>query len=577
MAEQSYWGKYLSRRVTRRKAIAGTAALTASAAFLAACGGDDDDDDAGGGGTSGGSGSSSGDASGGGGAASGEPKSGGIARMNPVTPNDPAHFDLHQAADATISWLMTVYYNQLVRFSEQEEGRIDPDLAASWESPDELTLTFALNEANFHDGTPFTSEDAKVTIERVMDPPEGVVSTRQQQFVSVDSIETPDERTVVFHMAQPSASFMGVLAQMNIGIYAAKDILADPVWHMTNVNGTGPFKPDRIDQGSLYTTVKNPDYFVEGLPYLDGLEWHIIPEEVAEFAAFQAGNLDLIDTPIANVPDVEAMSDATLLKNAGTAFWRTTVATFKEPWIDERTWKAVALAVNRQDFNLAAYQGQSLIGAMGVPAGSSWSLTHEDLLQVPGYAGLGDGQESEMEPRWAEARKLFAAASIEEGRAVDLFGRDGSAAFQTHAEVVADGLRNAGLNPSINLFERGTYDERLTAGDYGDIAANSGSAVFPDPTPVFADTYADGGARNYQKVVVPEASDLWRQQEAELDPQRRDEIQREMQKAYLAKYPLATHCFTVTLQSFYNYVKDYGPLYGAFYQGRKFDRLWLDT
>jgi peptide/nickel transport system substrate-binding protein len=574
MAERGYWDKILNRRMTRRRTITAAGALTASAAFLAACGGDDDDD---GGSSDGGSGSSSGGSSGGGGgAASGDPKSGGVVRMNPVTPNDPAHFDLHQAADATISWLMTLYYNQLVRFSEQENGRIDPDLATSWESPDELTLTFALNEANFHDGTPFTSEDVKVTMERIMNPPEGVVSTRQQQFLSVDNVETPDDRTVVFHLGSPSASFLGVLGQINIGIYAAKDILADPVWHMTNVNGTGPFKPDRIDQGSLYTAVRNDDYFVEGLPYLDGAEWHIIPEEVAEFAAFQAGNLDLIDTPIVNIPDVEGMSNATVLKTAGTAFWRTTVATFKEPWTDERTWKAIALAVNRQDFNLAAYQGQSLIGAMGVPAGSSWSLTHDELLQIPGYAGLGDGQESDMEARWAEAKKLLSAASIEDGRAIDLFGRDGSSAFQTHAEVVADGLRNAGLNPSIGLYERGTYDERLTAGDFGDIAANSGSATFPDPTPVYADSYADGGARNYQRVVVPAADDLWRQQEAELDPARRDEIQREMQKTYLAKYPLATHAFTVTIQSFYNYVKDYGPLYGAFYQGRKFDRLWLD-
>ena len=64
--------------------------------------------------------------------------------------------------------------------------------------------------------------------------------------------------------------------------------------------------------------------------------------------------------------------------------------------------------------------------------------------------------------------------------------------------MVADGLRNAGLDPGINLYERGAYDERLAAGDFGDMAANSGNAAFPDPTPALANTYVEGASRNYQ-------------------------------------------------------------------------------
>jgi ABC-type transport system substrate-binding protein len=169
------------------------------------------------------------------------------------------------------------------------------------------------------------------------------------------------------------------------------------------------------------------------------------------------------------------------------------------------------------------------------------------------------------------------AASFPESRDIDLFGLSGSPAFENWAIVLADGVSHIGLTANITLHERGVYDERLAARDFGDLAANSRSAVFPDPTPVFADSYLDGSGRNYTGIVIPEVEDLFVKQESELDQERRFALQNEMQKAFLKVYPAEISVFTVTRQGMYNYVKEYGEAYGSFYQGRKYQYVWLDT
>jgi peptide/nickel transport system substrate-binding protein len=564
MNELSYWHKVLRERVTRRRALAGAGALTASAAFLAACGGDDDDD---GGGTTTGSGSAP--------RGTGDPKPGGVFRTDMIA-EDPAHYDLHQAASFGISEEFTLAYNQMVKFSETELGIVEPDLASSWEQPDNLTITFKLVEANFHDGTPFSSADVKATFERVKNPPANVVSVRKAWFEPVSRIETPDQRTAVFHLTRPSAFLFTGFGSHNMGIYSAKNLQADPLFPTKKENGTGPYMLDQVNQGSRYTFKKNPNYFVKGRPYLDRIEFNIIPEAVARFAAWRSKNLDMYSPQATDVAEVQGISDATYIKTGGTAYWVISVPTWKQPWNDDRIWKAIALAVNKDDFNKAQFLGTSSHGGP-MPPGSEWSLSEQDLLRVPGYKGLGDGKESTMDARWAEAKKLLSAASFDPRQERGLFSWD-TASFSVWAEVILDGLRNVGMeNVKLTLVDRGTYDERLSKRDYGDMAGNSRSAVIPDPTPVFADSYIEGAGRHYSGLVIPEVEDLFVKQEAELDHNKRFALQNEMQKKFLAKWPLDISVFTVTNEAIWNHVKDYGPIYSSMYQGRKYEGLWLDA
>jgi ABC-type transport system substrate-binding protein len=209
--------------------------------------------------------------------------------------------------------------------------------------------------------------------------------------------------------------------------------------------------------------------------------------------------------------------------------------------------------------------GRGFVGGP-LPPGTRFALSEQELEKVPGYKG-------DMEPRWAEARKLLAAAGVPEGTTVELMGRD---LFENWALVFADGLGKIGLKANITLHERGKYDERLAAKDYGDMSANSRTAVFADPTPVFGDNYVKGAGRHYTDLVIPEVEDLFVRQEQELDPDKRLALAKQMQKAYLDVYPAEIAAFVETRQAMYNNVKGYGELYGTFYASRKFQWLWLD-
>jgi peptide/nickel transport system substrate-binding protein len=105
-------------------------------------------------------------------------------------------------------------YEYLIEINAKT-GAIDPLLATSWESEDGKTWTFKLrDDVTFHDGSKFTSEDVKFTIERTQDPDVGHL--QRQDFSIVESIETPDDYTVVMHLSDSYPTFIYRLTDYNM-------------------------------------------------------------------------------------------------------------------------------------------------------------------------------------------------------------------------------------------------------------------------------------------------------------------------------------------------------------------------
>ena len=136
------------------------------------------------------------------------------------------------------------------------------------------TFTFRIKEGvKFHDGTPLTARDVKATYDRIVFPPEGVPSARKAFFNMVDSVEAPDDTTVVFNLKFPSGAFLPALATPFNWIYSKKDLDEHGYdWHRDNVNGSGPFKFVQHQPGAFVEGVRNDDYHHEGQPYLDGFK-----------------------------------------------------------------------------------------------------------------------------------------------------------------------------------------------------------------------------------------------------------------------------------------------------------------
>src|SRR5262249_57663614 len=101
-------------------------------------------------------------------------------------------------------------YSSSVSFNLYKVPEVEGDLAESWTvAPDLMTYTFKLHQGvQFHDGTTLPSADVKATYDRLRNPPQGVVSTRQATFGDIGTIESPDANTVVFKMKTVNASML---------------------------------------------------------------------------------------------------------------------------------------------------------------------------------------------------------------------------------------------------------------------------------------------------------------------------------------------------------------------------------
>src|SRR5919202_821203 len=208
-----------------------------------------------------------------------KPRRGGILRV--ALAGDPPSLDMHQEQTFLVTIPFSPVYNTLVMFDPHAYPKVIGDLAKSWTvSEDGMTYTFTLHEGvKFHDGSELTAADVKASWDKIISPPEGVVSPRKSENEFIKSIEAPDPYTVVFRLHYPAASFLPGIAHPANFIYAKKYLDQDPNYYKQKAIGNGPFKLKEYVHGSSIELVRNPDYWKKGLPYLDGAKYFIIKDD----------------------------------------------------------------------------------------------------------------------------------------------------------------------------------------------------------------------------------------------------------------------------------------------------------
>src|SRR5438093_12461231 len=222
-----------------------------------------------------------------------KPRRGGILRV--ALAGDPPSLDMHQEQTFLVTIPFSPVYNTLVMFDPHGYPNIIGDLAKSWTvSDDKMTWTFMLHQGvKFHDVSELTSADIKASWDKIVFPPEGVISVRRSYYQMIKSIEAPDRDTVVFHLHYQSASFLNMIAHPANFIYAKKHLDADIHYYKKNAVGTGPFKLKSYVHGSSIELERNPNYWKKGLPYLDGAKYFIITDDGARAKSMRAGRTDV--------------------------------------------------------------------------------------------------------------------------------------------------------------------------------------------------------------------------------------------------------------------------------------------
>lgn len=214
----------------------------------------------------------------------GEPKAGGTLYIGQDF--GPQSFDPHK----NIAWAsINIYesiYNGLVKWNNGESELI-PDLATSWEiSDDGLVYTFKIRQGvKFHNGREMTVNDVKFSLDRLRDP---AVSVHAAIYSAVEDVSVVDSETVQVTLSRP----FGTLLLFLVDRYAivpqeAVDTLeTEPV-------GTGPFMLDEYVLDQYVRLVRNPDYYEEGYPLLDAVEFKILGDEASKEAAMRSRSVDM--------------------------------------------------------------------------------------------------------------------------------------------------------------------------------------------------------------------------------------------------------------------------------------------
>ena len=445
----------------------------------------------------------------------------------------PPSYDGHRETTFAMLHPIAPHYSTLLRFDPQNYPKIVGDVAESWSiSKDALTYTFKIRRGiQFHDGSPLTSKDVKATYDKIIFPPEGVVSARQASYDLVKRVEAPDPYTIVFQLKHLSASFLANLASPWNFIYKADILAKDPRWYEKNILGTGPFTYVEYIAGSHWVGKKNPNYFLKGRPYLDGFKAIVIRDTAPRVAAVRSGQA-LIEFRGFNPA---ARDDIT--KSAGNKVavqetpWACNILVSlnneKKPFTDPRVRRALSLAIDRWGASTALSQisVMKFVGGLLRP-GSEFATPEAELSKLAGFGRNIDAARK-------EARRLLKEAGVAEGFSFTLKNRNVKEPYEVAGVYVIDQWRQIGLNVNHVQQEEGPYFTDFRQGNY-DAGIDFQCDFMDEPDlQLFRFLSNDKSPINYARYKDSALDDLYEKQSRATDLKDRLKILRQFEKRVL--------------------------------------------
>ncbi|MBI2910355.1 MAG: ABC transporter substrate-binding protein [Chloroflexi bacterium] len=495
-----------------------------------------------------------------------KPRSGGTLNISGrVTPE---HWDIHQATFASTLWPVGPVYSSLVRYDWANNEKLIPDLAEEWDVSQQGTLyTFTLRKGvKWHDGKPLTAADVKFSLDRIRKPPQGVASPRKSLLQSVREIETPDDYTVKISTDYVDASLLSVLALAWNGI-VPKHVIEEKGNMKTSVVGTGPFKFKGYSPGVSFEVVKNEDYFLKGLPYLDGITRYYLTDSAKRFAAFRAGQVDIVEYGSFTASQAEQMAkelpQVKIVDQQGVCETTLYLNTTRKPWDDVRVRKAVHLAFDRQQDIRIAMEGRGKAGWIFPPT-STYAIPEGDLEKLPGFRQPKDADV-------AEAKKLLADAGVPNGFKTDLVFRTGPT-YEPQPTFVHNQFGKLGIEVQLRTLDTAPFAEATSQGRF-DTAAVYFCTALTDPNDLL--TYFVGDdPRNYSRLKDAEVDQWFKEQSRTLDLNKRKDIAFKIQRKLLDTVPAIVLGWHAHIMGWYPKVRDYVPGLTT-YNNMDYYTVWL--
>jgi peptide/nickel transport system substrate-binding protein len=508
------------------------------------------------------------------------PKRGGVFRIRQAV--QPVHFDPHQTLAFPTMMALSYCMSRLVKVKAGPSvvpgtQPIEGDLAESWTQPNAITYVFKLRKGvRWHpkpplNGRELTADDVKYTYERFLgtkgNPNRSVLET-------IDKIDAVDTHTLKFTLKEPNAWFLDLLASTSTWIIAkeAVDKFGD-LKKAESVVGTGPWMLERYEPGTRLSFARNPNYFVPGLPYTDGLEVTIEPDPATGFANFIAGAYDFgpeygmvvrrIDLDVAKqkIPGLHTRDYIVLF---GGITW---MKLDQDPFKDVRVRRAMGVAQNwREILETNAWSQGHGSPNPAIPAAlKEWSIPIDQLPP--------EGRRL-YEPDPAAAKRLLGEAGHPNGLKVPVettagYGPD----YMDAVEVALRNWKSAGIETELKLKEYGAFVSSTILGKFEKLAVGLRGGT--TDVEAYLRVYLPGDPLNAGGVNDPKLTEMIRLQRRTFDAtKRRDvlyDIQRYVSQQAYYLFGASVNCVAAWKPS----VKNFGPNIGHDMGGRLV-AAWLD-
>lgn len=436
-----------------------------------------------------------------------------------------------EQAGPTVQWVaITQMFNGLYELNWNLE--LVPVLAESHEaSADGLTYTFKLHQGvTFHNGDAFTSEDVKYTFDWIMN--EENASTRSANFQLVESVEAPDESTVVVTLTEPDVTFMVNVAPTFIYPAAVHQEIGEEEFNANPV-GTGPFKLLEWNAQQRTLLEAYEEHF-RGRPNFDQFQLDVVPEAGGRLAALESGQADN------SIWALNAEDNVALVESGGFTYFETlNVAVNHFPlnntnpiFSDVNVRKAMMHAIDREAIARDIFQDQARVATSNlspkIEKFYNADVTMYDynpetanrLLEEAGWTMGGDGiREKDGE------RLTFTCVTI-----------TGDSQRRPEAEIAQQWFSEVGIDMQLQETTVDTILDAMVAGEM-DMSLFNWTYGGTDGEPDARDTLMTGGANNFNNYSNERVDELLTQGVTETNEEARIQIYKEIQAIVAEEVP----------------------------------------
>ena len=465
---------------------------------------------------------------------------------------------------------------------------LKPDLAHSWEISDNGTVvTFNLRDGiTWSDGASLTCADVKWSYDTIRSSKNLRRSPRGVHFNAVNEITCPDDLTVVFDLKWAKPAILEVIAMPYHIIRPAhvyEDTDLDALRSDLPKVTSGAFSITQWNPGERYVFEKNPDYWDQPLPHLDGIELRLLGTTAIP-TALRAGRLH-----IGNTSGFTGAAADTLIQECSEdicRFWPRVIASSlspalflnknRVPWNDPDVNTAFALAIDNQSYiTTVRNDWYQLPTGCGFYPTSPWAMPKERCGTIPGFGdviGVSTPEEDK-----AEARKFLDKAGFGPGGEQLELKLSIWQPIEGDAPAFLADLTAIGVNVEADIMESARAYTSWSEGDF-DVGVHSFWIAGLDPDITLYEHFYSGSDRNYNRYSNVKFDEMVDEMSRTVDPEARKQLAWDAMELALTEvgkivvshstYVPATNVKLMGLMPGLNYLASYGP-------SQRYDHVWI--